>query len=330
MAAPLAIYALTPAGLDLARRLASALDGAVFAPERLAGPGETGFAALGPCLAGNFRNFEAHVCVAAAGILVRLLAPLLGTKDRDPAVLALDQGGRFCVSLLSGHLGGANALARRVAAITGGTAVITTATDSAGLPSLDLLARERGLRIGDLSGVKRANAALLEGRVLRVQDPEGRLGDLDPALFEPVDRDGEVVVDWRAGQGPALRLHPPVLWAGVGCRRGTPPEEILGLLRQVFAGEGLALGSLAGLASVEDKRGETGLLAAASDLGAEIRFFTREELSRVPVATPSAAAREHLGLEGVCEAAAVLAANGRLLVPKRKTARATLAVALAG
>jgi cobalamin biosynthesis protein CbiG len=330
MAAPVALYALTPAGLDLARRLARDLDGAVFAPERLAGPGETGFAALGPCLAANFRAFPAHVCVAAAGILVRLLAPLLGSKDRDPAVLALDPAGKFCVSLLSGHLGGANGLARRVAALTGGQAVITTATDCAGLPSLDLLARERGLRIGNPEAVKRANAALLEGRALRVEDPEGRLGDLDPALFEPVDQGGDVVVGWRAGRGPALRLHPPVLWAGVGCRRGTQPEEILGLLRSVFGAESLALDSLAGLASVEDKRGETGLLAAAGELGLPLRFFTREELSRAPVATPSAAAREHLGLEGVCEAAAILAANGALLVPKRKTARATLAVALAG
>lgn len=330
MAATIAVYALTPAGLDLARRLARGLDGAVFAPERLAGPGETGFAALGPCLAGNFRNFQAHVCVAAAGILVRLLAPLLGSKGRDPAVLALDPAGKFCVSLLSGHLGGANDLARRVAAITGGEAVITTATDCAGLPSLDLLAREKGLRIADLAAVKRANAALLEGRALRVQDPEKRLGDLDPALFEPVDQGGDVVVGWSRAEGPALALHPPVLWAGVGCRRGTQPEEILGLLEQVFAEEGLALPSLAGLASVEDKRGETGLLAAAGQLAATIRFFSREELAGVPVVTPSAAAREHLGLEGVCEAAAVLAANGRLLVPKRKTARATLAVALAG
>ncbi|HMM37633.1 MAG TPA: cobalt-precorrin 5A hydrolase [Desulfovibrio sp.] len=326
----IAVYALTPGGLELARRLAPGLDAEVFAPARLTGPGERGFESLAACLAETFGRFSAHVFVAAAGLVVRLIAPRLRGKDRDPAVLVLDQEGRFCVSLLSGHLGGANALARRVAGLTGGQAVVTTATDSAGLPSLDLLAVERGLAIGNLSAVKRANALLLEGGVLDVEDPGRRLGDLDPAHFRRVDSGGRVRVDWRAAAGDEiLVLHPRVLWAGMGCRRGTPAAEIRELLTRVFAEEGLAPASLAGIASVADKADEPGLLEAARELGVEARFFSREELSRVAVPTPSALVRKHMGLEGVCEAAAMLAADGPLVVPKRKTTRATLAVALA-
>lgn len=325
----IAVYALTPGGLELARRLAPGLDAGVFAPARLAGEGERGFESLAACLAETFGRYSGHVFVAAAGLVVRLIAPRLRGKDRDPAVLVLDQEGRFCVSLLSGHLGGANALARRVAGLSGGQAVVTTATDSAGLPSLDLLAVERGLAIGDLSAVKRANALLLEGVVLDVEDPDQRLGDLDPAHFRRVSSGGRVRVDWRAaGKGGVLVLHPRVLWAGMGCRKGAPAAEIRELLESVFAGEGLALASLAGIASVADKAGEPGLLEAARELGVELRFFSREDLSRVAVPTPSALVRKHMGLEGVCEAAAMLAADGPLVVPKRKTRRATLAVAL--
>lgn len=326
-----AVYALTPEGAGLARKIAGSLEGDLFLPERFAGQGEKGFGSLGEVVGEGFREYAGHVFVAAAGIVVRVVAGLLGSKAEDPAVVVLDQAGRYAVSLLSGHLGGANALAKRVAGICGAQPVITTATDVAGLPSLDLLARERGLRIGNPGAVKRANAALLEGRILKVEDPEWRLGTLDERHFERVEKGGDVRVTWKTGgeaEQDVLLLHPPCLWAGVGCRKGTGAGEIVDLLRRVLGEHGLALESLAGLASVEDKRHEPGLVRAAGDLGLPLRIFSRAELAGVAVPHPSEIVRKHLGLESVCEAAAMLAARGRLLAPKAKTARATLAIAL--
>ena len=115
------------------------------------------------------------VCVMAAGIVVRGIAPYLKGKDTDPAVVVVDEAGQFAVSLLSGHLGGANDLARRVAKLLGGTPVITTATDVQGLPALDVLAVEHGLIIENLAGVRPIHMALLEGRPVRLVDPEGFL-----------------------------------------------------------------------------------------------------------------------------------------------------------
>ena len=168
-----------------------------------------------PAVAEEFSRHEAHVFVCASGIAVRAIAPLLATKDVDPAVVVLDQEGRFAVSLLSGHLGGANALAEAIARATGGQAVITTATDLAGLPAIDLLAKERGMAIPDLAAAKAVSAALLDGTSIPLVDPEARLlAPDDPRLahFPPVSADEArtlplaVWVDWRAIDVPAGHL----------------------------------------------------------------------------------------------------------------------------
>ena len=340
-----AVYALTPQGADLARRLADALHGDLFLPAPLAvRHGARPFDGLLRAVAGTFPRYGRHVFVAAAGIVVRAIAPHIRTKERDPAVVVLDSEGRFVVSLLSGHLGGANALAREAAAVTGGTPVITTATDTAGLPSWDLLAAERDLAIADMAAVKTLNMAMLRGETVSVSDPENRLGlfsgpgpSAAPVISVEEERLPEggpaVTVTWRSepGRPGRLVLHPRCLAAGVGCNRGTSAAEILELLESTFASRGLARASLAGLATIEAKRDEAGLLEAADRLGVSVTFYSAEALRDVPVPTPSETVKRHMGVESVCEAAAIKrAGGGRLLVPKVRSRNATLAVALEG
>ncbi len=332
-----AVYALTPQGAALARSLAPALQAEVYLPERMAKAGERAFVSLADCLGLSFRMHGRHVFVAACGIVVRLLCPLLTGKASDPAVAVLDQDGRFCVSLLSGHLGGANALALEVAGLTGGQAVITTATDAAGLPSADMLVSERGLVLADTGAVKTVNAALLEGRSVQVRDPGGWLGELDGEHYRPVTdaqwRDSEpgIWVDWRSTRpAGALAAHPRCLWVGVGCRKGASADEIFTLVGETLHCAGLAPEAVAGWATVEEKRGEAGLLEAAARFGAELRFFGKNDLAAFEVPNPSQAARRYLGVDSVCEAAALAASGGgRLVAEKRKSARATAAAALA-
>lgn len=341
--AALAIYALTPAGVALGRSLAARLPGRLFLPVRLAAEPDEAFERLGTHLARTWGAYRGFVMICAAGIAVRAVAPLIAGKDRDPAVVVLDQEGRYVVSLLSGHLGGANALARQVAELTGGTAVITTATDTAGLPAIDLLAREAQLAIGNLPAVRHVSAALLAGATVPVCDPEDRLGlSGRPELaqhFRRVDTAAAlagapvaVLVDWREHDGPAghLHLHPRVLALGLGCRRGTPAEEILAAIDDCFAAHGLARASIRGLASIEAKADEPGLLAAARKLDVPCTFYPADQLGAVDVPTPSERVRRHMGVPGVCEAAALtLARSTRLVVPKTISGRVTLAVALA-
>ncbi len=339
---PLAVYALTRPGADLARRLAGELEGAqVFLSARLAGPGEQGFHRLGAALAQNFTRYQGHVLFAATGIVVRALAGLLQAKDRDPAVVVVDQAGRFAISLLSGHLGGANRLARETARILGGQAVITTATDTQGLPSLEVVAAERGCRVENLGALARFSTALLEGRRPALYDPAGWLvpalepwresfSFLERAPGESGDRP-LAWVHWRRRELPRswLVIRPPALVLGIGCNRGTSVEALEELVLRVLAERDLSPASLAVLASAEAKRDEPGLLELARRLGLETVFYPATRLAAVEVPNPSALVDRHMGTASVCEAAALLAAGSRrLLVKKQKTSEVTLALAL--
>lgn len=345
-AAPaMAVYALTQAGAASARRLAAGLgDGArLFLPARLAQAGETGFARIAEAIAANWPAHAGHVCFAASGIVVRAIAPLLAGKAVDPAVVVCDPAGRFAVSLIAGHLGGANALARQVAAILGGQAVITTATDAAGLPSLEMLAAEAGLTVENLSALAGVSAALLDGQAVAVDDPAGwllpRLMHDWPNLFRSrhaasaAGAEGPSVgVDWRARdpRPGELLLRPPAIWAGLGCNRGTAADEMDALLTAILAAHGISPLTLAGLASVAAKAAEPGLNDLAARRGLVIKFFTAAELDAVAVPNPSDQPARHVGTHSVAEAAALIAAGpgGSLLVEKQKSVNATLALAL--
>ena len=148
-----AIYALTRTGAENASRLQAAWPGSsLFLPARLCpgrGPAAP-FTSLSTALGQNFRGYAGHLVFAATGIVVRIIGPLLRGKELDPAVVVLDQDGRYAISLVSGHLGGANRMAQKAARILGGQAVITTATDIAGLPSLDVIAKDLGYGLDNL------------------------------------------------------------------------------------------------------------------------------------------------------------------------------------
>jgi cobalt-precorrin 5A hydrolase len=341
---PIRVLALTPAGAGLAQRLCQALEGAeCWLPDSRPAPGAQTFDNLSAVFAEAFAEGHSLVCIMAAGIVVRQVAPLLQGKDRDPAVVVVDEEGRFAVSLLSGHLGGANRLARRVAGALGGAPVITTATDVQGLPALDLLAAQNGLVIENLAGVREVSMALLSGEPVRLVDPEGRLAAVlqaHPHLFH-LESDVDtalnagpqptVYVGWQERPWPPrwLRLRPRSLIAGVGCHKGAPAEEILDFLQETFRQAGLSLHSLKALATIAAKKDEPGLVEAARRLHVELLWFTAEELEKVPVPHPSAQAARHVGAKSVSEAAALKAGQGELLVPKMKSANVTVAVARA-
>jgi cobalt-precorrin 5A hydrolase len=341
---PMKILALTATGAVLARRLCQNLPGAeVRLPEAQAGePGDQAFARLSEVFREAFEKGENLVCIMAAGIVVRAIAPYLKGKDTDPAVVVVDEAGQFAVSLLSGHLGGANELARRVAKILGGAPVITTATDVQGLPALDLLAVAHNLAIENLAGVRPIHMALLAGRSVRLVDPEGVLSgalsahlelfSLEPDLDRALAGTGPAVyVGFRERPWPPewLRLRPRNLVAGMGCHKGTPAGELLEFIEQTFTRAGLSLLSLKALATIEAKKEEPGLRMAARSLGVEFLWFTATELKDIPVPNPSFRVARHMQVASVSEAAALKAGGVELILPKVKASNATLAVARA-
>ncbi len=323
----IALVALTTGGRRLAATLAGALPGAVCEPVRHG---------VRATLARLWAGYDGIVCIMAAGIVLRAVAPLLADKRRDPCVVVMDERGQWAVSLAGGHLGGGNDLARTLARLTGGQAVITTASDVLGHTALDLWMAANGLKAEPQDGVAWVSGLLVNRGVLRIaSEVPGPL----PADFQRVEAAAaEVIVYWRAaavlppaaGTGRRLLLRPPVLAVGVGCNRGTPAEEFDAALDELFAGSGLATAAVRCVASIDVKRDEPGLRAFAASRGWPLLFFGKDRLNTVPVAVASAAAMRATGARGVAEPAARLAAGGgELLVEKHKWRNVTLAVAKA-
>jgi cobalt-precorrin 5A hydrolase len=342
-AKPIRVVALTHQGAALARRICPELPGArCWLPEaQEKEPGDRSFRRVSQVFEQAFALGEDLVCVMAAGIVVRGIAPFLKGKDSDPAVVVVDEAGQFAISLLSGHLGGANDLARRLALILGATPVITTATDVRGLPALDVAAARLGLAIENLPGVRQIHLALLGGQAVRVVDPQGYLAALvaeNPGLLV---QEAEVDLALAAAPRPTvyvgcqerpwppgwLILRPRNLVAGVGCHKGTPGEEIYRFIKETFQQHQLSLLSLRALATIAAKKEEPGLKEAAERLGVELVWFSAPELQEMTVPHPSPQVVRHLGVASVSEAAALRAGGQELIVPKCKSANVTVAVA---
>jgi cobalt-precorrin 5A hydrolase/precorrin-3B C17-methyltransferase len=266
-----------------------------------------------------FAECDQVVCFLATGAVVRLVAPLLSDKGSDPGVVCVDEAGRFAVSLVGGHAGGANELAREVGGLLGAEPVVTTATDAVGVPGLDTL----GLPVeGDLAGVSRA---MLDGEpVVLERESPWPLPALPPNVGSPaapgaaVVRVSDRVRETAAGE---VVLRPPSLVVGVGASRGAPVEEVLALVGDTLREAGLSVRSVAGLATVDAKSEEPGIVGAAGRLGVPLVTYTAEELAAVAVPNPSDAPLAALGTPSVAEAAALMG-GGELLVPKRKSVRA--------
>ncbi len=346
----IAIIAITGNGARLGERLAKELpDAELFFPPKCSDNGESPATVyteeLRSLIGRLWHERDGLICIMATGIVVRMIAPLLQGKDRDPAIVVMDDAGRFAVSLLSGHLGGANRLAEQCALVTGATAVITTATDVHGLPSFDMLAKEQDWAIDDLSRVKILNTLLLEGREIAVVDPTGQVQrsvsgrgnlsyhpDFAAALGSTAEgylfvTNREIPSEFR--QPNLLILRPRNLVLGIGCNSGTPVNEIEGVVLTNLARLSLAIRSISCIASAAAKRNEPALLAFAEKYSIPITFYESSEMNAVATPSPpSRHAMKAIGATGVAEPAALLASKGgRLLLNKVKSGNVTLAIA---
>lgn len=349
----LAVITVTKQGIALGQRiLEGEPDAILYVPERHGPPPSDRVrlfsGALKQFLAEIYPQYPGFVFLMATGIVVRLIAEFIRDKRVDPAIVVMDVAGRFAISLLSGHLGGGNALAQRMAAITGATAVVTTGTDVIGTIAPDLIATEIGGEVDDFEAMKRVSAALVDGEPTAVLDVSGvdphslrgllksnveRFDRLEALAASPVS--AAIVITNRlldltaALPGKAVViLRPKNLVVGVGCHRGTSAEEIAATIQRVLADAGLSIKSVRCLATVEAKQDEAGLQEAGGRLRLPLRFCAKEALNRVAhVPNPSEAPMKYVGVQGVAEPSALLVSGGRLVVEKVKSGNVTVAVA---
>ena len=356
-----AIIALTRNGARMARTLAESLDRdhTLFIDRRFrkdADSGETFELPLRPVVKRAFAEYSSLVLFLSAGASIRLLAPLLESKQVDPAVVCVDDAGSFCVSLISGHVGGADQLAQEVAVCLGARAVVTSASHASGTLAVDLLGREFGWRLkADSTTITRASAAVINGQPIGIWQGAGEPGwwpDETPlpeniavyATLEDLAASAcatALIISDTTGDLETLLAdkitvvyRPRSLVIGMGCRRGVPVEELESLLAEALRENGLSAECLAEIATAEIKRGEPGLEQLAERHGVPLSFLQTDELNGVfetnPGAITSKSERAHglVGVWGVAEPAALLTAGAsELLVTREKTTRATIAIA---
>ncbi|MBD1192737.1 precorrin-3B C(17)-methyltransferase [Vulcanococcus sp. Clear-D1] len=268
-------------------------------------------------LASEWPRSRAFVAIGACGAITRLIAPLLQSKQHDPAVVVADPQGRFAIPLLGGHGAGAEALAQAVAALLGGEAVLTGASAGRGQLALDAFGNRWGWRRGpgDWDALMKAAA---RGEAVQLEHHSGNARWLQlPGLPERGSHGIQLSVGVE--RGDHCRWHPPALWVGMGCERGTSLSLLQRCLEESLAAEGLAPEAVAGLASADRKADEPALLQLAAQHGWPLRCFSSAALNAVPVPNPSAVVQAELGTASVAEAAALLAGGpqARLRTPKR-------------
>lgn len=327
-----ALIALTAEGARTARRLQTILPGAVlYGRSARVGDADRTFDDTAALIRALFLQGTPIVGICAAGILIRLTAPLLADKHAEPAVVAVAEDGSSAVPLLGGHHG-ANALAQQIAAALGGHAAITTAGDLRAGPALD--DPPPGWVLATPDRVKPVTAALLAGDPVALTVEAGDPAWLDPDRFTTAGRLGVLVTEQAVAEGgDALVLHPPVLAVGIGAERGVPAEEGLEAVRRVLTENGLAKASVAAVGSIDIKADEPAVLAAADYLGLEPRFLAAADLeAEAPrLANPSDIVFQETGCHGVAEGAALALAgqDADLIVEKVRLGRVTVAVAKA-
>lgn len=325
----IAIFAYSRGGCAVARRVRAVLAEAetvCYAVPRLE---EAGFLPLAKDIyRERFSSMDALIFIGACGIAVREIAPYLVSKKTDPAVLCIDEKMQFVIPLLSGHIGGANDLARRLAAALGAAAVITTATDVNGKFAADAWAAKNECAISSMLLAKKVAAEILERDVPLVSDFPIK-GALPGGIVEKTQGALGIVIGYCTKEpfAETLRLTPRVLRVGIGCRRGTAQETIEAAVAAVLSAHQLDPSAVKGVYSIDLKQQEAGLLAACAKHNWPTVFYTAEELRSVPGEfTDSPFVQEMTGVGNVCERAAMRGAE-KLLVKKTAVDGVTVAVA---
>jgi cobalt-precorrin 5A hydrolase/precorrin-3B C17-methyltransferase len=350
---PLAAIATTPTGAKRLLPLTQAAGANLWVPESLLNSVLTlpttslqAYAgSLKDHLAKLWNTHQGFIFCLATGAVVRLIAPLLEHKSRDPAVVVVNESGQFAISLCSGHQGGADQLARLIALQIGATPILTGASTELGLPGVDVLGVPFGWTRGegDWTGV---SAAVARGELVQVIQEAGstlwqsHLPEKHPFYFgfpeypatESSNKQPENPKSFKAriwisptqrrfspeSDLAKVQWHPRVLWVGIGCERGTSRQLIEAAIRQVITANHLAEGAIAGIATIDLKADEVGLVELCRDRHWPLCIFPANILSTVTVPNPSAVVEAEVGTPSVAEAAALFVAQCKtLLVAKQ-------------
>ena len=284
----------------------------------------------------QFFSNHALVFVGACGIAVRATAPLIKDKLMDCAVLVIDEKGKFVIPVLSGHVGGANELSKRLAVLLGAQAVITTATDVNERFAIDVFAKNNKLKILNKSGIVQISSKILKGDKITVSIENYKSKDKCPNEVEllayPPKKKVDVLIskDSEIKEKAVLSLRPREYVLGIGCKEGKEEKELEQFIEKVLENENLTWDDVSYVASVDRKKHEKGIVDLCIHKGIEYKTFSVEELKRVEGEFQgSEFVQKIIGVDNVCERSALACCNGKgtLIAGKRAEKGKTLAIA---
>ena len=270
----------------------------------------------------TFDKYDLHIFVAALGAVVRIIEGKFKSKDTDPAVITVDDHDNFVISLLSGHLGGANEECKKIANGIGAIPVITTASDVGGKIAVDTLSQKIKAKLENLEDAKRVTSLIVNGENVSIHLPKNIVeNDKNCA--------GAIIVSNRKNI-EISKIIPKNIILGIGCKRNTPKEKIIEKINYVMETQNLEMSSIKRSASAWVKSDEIGLLEAMEELNIPIEFFEKEEILKVEnlVEERSEFVKNQIGVYGVSEPCAYLASGkrGSFLVKKVKLGGVTISI----
>ena len=303
------IAAFTKNGINLAKKISCFINAKIFVPERFI---EENFekinAPLTEWTGKIFSNSDAIIFVSACGIAVRAVAPHIKSKLHDPAVIVIDEKANFVIPILSGHIGGANELAKKLADYLHAIPVITTATDVNNLAAIDEWAVKNNCKIENPSVIKNFSAEILENHNVGV------------AITHEINNQPFPVTLW---------LRPKNLILGVGCNRGISIEEFEDNVSDFLTGSGVSILSLNAIASIDLKKNEAALIEFAKNHDIKFLTFSAQELQNIKGNfTRSQKVFDIIGVDNVCERACILAAGEKAALMRNKTVYKNITLAL--
>lgn len=340
----LALISFTKRGAKLCGQLNKALSVHGFCCEAYALPKYAGEfelrsmeLSLGEWAGEMFERMDGILFIGAAGIAVRSIAPFLQGKAKDPAVVVMDEKGMFAISLLCGHLGGANELAGILSNLTGAIPVITTATDVNGRFAVDLFAKKQNLYISSMTCAKCLSADILDEKPVGFVSEFPILGEVPEELHsmeakEPFDGECGIVLSLNEECRPfkqTLHLIPRIVTVGIGCRKGTEKEKIRSVVLNVLRQNHISRFAVEQLASIDLKAEEPGICALAREWKLDFHTYTSGELNEVEGEfTKSQFVSQVTGVDNVCERSAIKASLGELIQKKKGEDGVTVALAV--